>query len=222
MKQEAQVHRLPTEEIIKNHAVKHFKEGYLLVVNDTYIGKVVSKQIQMQHLYITVSQEPNMGEWCYSTRGIVGKFGEFENSYANECRKIIATTDKKLIYKECEFGFCKKGCLDRYANCTERKVMSQIQQSFIKEYCDKGGIDKVLVEYELDVELGVKNIESKGKISPWKLKLNSDNTIIITPLEEKMYSREEELLSAICQFTERNTQSEILEVQNWLRTKYKK
>jgi hypothetical protein len=47
---------LPTEEIIKNHTVKHFEEGALLTINDTLIGKVVESLIQIQHLHIIISQ----------------------------------------------------------------------------------------------------------------------------------------------------------------------
>lgn len=44
-----------------------------------------------------ISETPfNLGDWVYSARGFVGKFGEFENSYVNECKKIIRTTDVSL------------------------------------------------------------------------------------------------------------------------------
>ena len=49
------------------------------------------------HIYITSDKELKMGDWVYSVRHFVGKFGFFENSYQNECKKIILTTDQNLI-----------------------------------------------------------------------------------------------------------------------------
>jgi len=49
------------------------------------------------NLYITSDEELKMGDWVCSVRHFVGKFGFFENSYQNECKKIILTTDPQLI-----------------------------------------------------------------------------------------------------------------------------
>ena len=49
------------------------------------------------NIYITNSEEIKFGDLVYSIRGFIGKFGEFENSYINECKKIILTTDQDLI-----------------------------------------------------------------------------------------------------------------------------
>ena len=50
-----------------------------------------------QHIYITSDEEIKVGDFVYSKRGFIGKFGEFENSYFDECKKIILTTDQDLI-----------------------------------------------------------------------------------------------------------------------------
>jgi hypothetical protein len=39
------------------------------------------------------NRQPNLSELCYSVRGIIGKFGEFENSYLNECKPILMTSN---------------------------------------------------------------------------------------------------------------------------------
>ena len=49
------------------------------------------------HIYITSDEEIKVGDFVYSKRGFIGKFGEFENSYFDECKKIILTTDQSLI-----------------------------------------------------------------------------------------------------------------------------
>ena len=56
-----------------------------------------NKRIFAINIYITNDEEPTKGDWVYSLRGFVGKFGEFENSYFKECKKIILTTDKMLV-----------------------------------------------------------------------------------------------------------------------------
>ena len=56
-----------------------------------------NKRISAINIYITNDEEPTKGDWVYSLRGFVGKFGEFENSYFKECKKIILTTDKMLV-----------------------------------------------------------------------------------------------------------------------------
>lgn len=51
-----------------------------------------------QHIYITNDNEDRkFMDWVYSIRGFIGQFGTFENSYEKECKKIILTTDPKLI-----------------------------------------------------------------------------------------------------------------------------
>lgn len=53
--------------------------------------------IETQNIYITNDEEIKYGDLVYSKRGFIGKFGEFENSYIDECKKIILTTDQDLI-----------------------------------------------------------------------------------------------------------------------------
>jgi hypothetical protein len=111
-------------------------------------------------------------------------------------KKIIATTDPKFSNQQ-----YTKEELRGYEPI--KYGLPQIPQSFIEEYCKAGGIDEVLVEVESwDVPQTtapfVDNGELKGIKIPThkttglypKPKLNPDNTIIIHPVEEKMYSRE--------------------------------
>jgi hypothetical protein len=178
MKQEAQVHMLPTEDksslFKRNHlALMYAYEKQLLYIESK---TMIPKDGKYQHLYITVSQEREPikeGDWYIGEDNVIYNLVTTVNFNG---RKIIATTDEKLKTEQVS--------IDKKSGKMDWAIVPQVQRSFIKEYCDKGGIDKVMVEYKLDVELGVKNIESKGKISPWKLKLNPDNTIIITLLEE--------------------------------------
>jgi len=51
--------------------------------------------------------------------------------------------------------------------------------SFIQEYCQKGGIYEVMVEYEA---YGWDNTDERDVL--YRLKVNPDNTIIITPVKD--------------------------------------
>jgi len=96
--------------------------------------------------------------------------------HADECLKIIVTTDKKLT------------------------GVSQLQQSFVEEYCKRGGVGKVMAEYYSDCVCHLEGDNHRvvpitgttcmhcGESILEKLKLNQDNTINISFIEEKMYS----------------------------------
>ena len=111
---------------------------------------------------------------------IIYPFVEGHLDMINKCIsdfcKIIATTDPKLRnskYTKEELGG------------TTPKIygLPQIPQSFIEEYCKVGGIDKVLVEY-------MNGYINNRPVSNGVLKTDSNNCIIIHPVEEKMYSME--------------------------------
>jgi hypothetical protein len=249
MNQEVQVVMLPTKDksrLIDNHSqLRYFKVKPIGITLNTI----------PQHLYITVPQEVEPildGEWYaeaimgsymihqMTAKSLIGwyKTKDRTDNFKRRCLKIIATTDKKLTTRECDWVeadvqghmeclTCGDWIEDGHAlKCKrETKLVAKIPQSFIKEYCDKGGIDKVMVEYERDYEnrtcescnlfdevcelklekkccTATKDIENHGDYwisrmdeeedsEIYKLKLNSDNTINISLIEEKMYSREE-------------------------------
>jgi hypothetical protein len=111
------------------------------------------------YLYITSDDKIEEGDWYIvladeELHKHQGKSTSFVGG-----KKIIATTDSKL-------------------------KLPQIPQSFIEEYCRKGGIDEVDVEYD-------RPRSYCPPLPPLEPEVNSDNTINIHPIEEKMYTREE-------------------------------
>jgi hypothetical protein len=80
-------------------------------------------------------------------------------------KKIIATTNETLRIKK---------VLDE--EDTIYKFYPRPSNEFIKKYCELGGIDKVLVEYELCNNVGYLDSE--------KLKVSPDGTISIHPYEK--------------------------------------
>ena len=144
------------------------------------------------HLYITSDDKIEVGDWYIDTQtNTVYRCDSHKESLStddfDEFKKIIATTDSKL-------------------------KLPQPSQSFIEEYCRKGGIDELDVEYEVtpslktgdnyniggevrevtDVWLGTNDAwyVSTPNNHAWscpielKPKLTSDNTINIHPIKD--------------------------------------
>ena len=156
-----------------------------------------------QHVYITVSQdiEPiKEGDWIYWTdpEGITSDINQVisvdeemifmshpehseTEALPHECRKIIATTDPKLVFT-IVIG------PDGTSMFTK---LPQVQQSFLKEFvANPDG------EYEVEYERKYfRGKDDKGNFenltSSIKLKINQDNTVNITSVEEKRYNIEE-------------------------------
>jgi hypothetical protein len=203
----AKVHRLPTED---SSCLHHIPKMNMFTMTTNPARKDIiagDEYVEQQHLYITTDEEIKEGDWFINT----GSGGHptpkvyqanSENSKAfkefgpyPEIRKIIASTDPKLNSNQIEpYDTSKPYGIE----------FPQIPQSFIEEYCKVGGIDEVLVEYEIlgykseNIHIGVKGTDIDVELpntaqdkTQVRLKLNPDNTIIIHPVKEKMYSRDE-------------------------------
>jgi hypothetical protein len=157
-----------------------------------------------QHLYVTVSQdvEPiKEGDWVDfpSETQINSKIVKLERLFddktrvvycnggftncANKCRKIIATTDPKL----------RITVITNVNGNTSvsAKPLPQPQQSFLKEYVNNPD-GEYEVEYEEISRFEILNMETKKSSTlstMYEIKLNQDNTVNITSVKEKMYSR---------------------------------
>lgn len=157
------------------------------------------------HFHITSDEKIKAGDWCYWSGNdpAVVQIKEFKDSLISECWtsnlethnslhpkylvKIIASTDPKIIIRQCsrckstapanEYMSCKNDTfIGKCGNTTLTNIgVAEIHQSFIKEYCDAGGVDKVMVEFD--------------KIDG-HLIINKDNTINISLVKES-WSREE-------------------------------
>jgi hypothetical protein len=196
MKKPVKVHRLPTEKI---NAPNYKKLGICdgLLYQNGY----------RQHLYFTSDEEIKESEFdTYGKRFKDGDwilYNSFEgkqifqktkynicrgNFKSELCRKIVATTDKSLfVWGQCED--CK--IIGNHVGCNlcKKVNLSQISQQFQEEYAKAGGIDEVLLEYS--------DYEVFDRVNPrWRdLILDSNNCVIIHPVEPKLYTLEEMKLS---------------------------
>lgn len=158
-----------------------------------------------QHIYVTVSQDVESieeGDWCICYNRIERnpQLVHWSNK-GTQCRapfykreKIIATTDPKLKLDCSCLGMQDKVKCDWKCRTHKDYMLPQLQQSFLKEYvANPNG------EYE--VECGeyctycgqefCDNKNCRGHSDVFEYDLNQDNTVNITIVEEKMYSREE-------------------------------
>ena len=222
MKHKIQVVMLPTEDT--THLFISHSQG-LPAYNERHW--VMSTG---QHLYITVSQdvEPiKEGDWYYWDDSYMSNsVGQQEICIKSDektdehCRKIIATTDPKLTFSHTISGYSHEF----------KKPIPQVQQSFLKEYVSNPE-GEWEVEYEFKrVECYNYNGDHIGKSCSCKsgdfrdvyeLKLNQDNTVNITSVEEKMYSRKE-VESILFQYAEDehawfSCKSEVDSFNNWIK-----
>ena len=200
MKKEANVHMLPTEDITNIVVFNddlYLNNGYIEEDDQYLLGDATSNSHQepksafeFQHLYFTTDEKIKEGDHFYNPATNEILFASKEmlswNSDTTQehkgWRKIISSTDPKL--KLCkQIDVCGKSLSGK---CICPDTVPQIPQSFIEEYCNQGGIDKVDVEYWI-----VEKEYSITKKREIEIKVDSNNCIIIHPVEEKMYSKEE-------------------------------
>lgn len=167
----AEVHKLPTKD-----ETNIIKSGF----NTLFYGPPmnVKSSDTYQHLYITTDEEIKEGDWMLN---IIEDTIYQKNIYPhhNMWRKIVATTDKSLV-------ICKEHD-DSVPYPKMRNVyLPQPSQAFIKKYCEVGGIDEVLVEYENIYDYELKPTLPTGV----KPKVDSNNTITIHPIKDSWSNNE--------------------------------
>jgi hypothetical protein len=148
-------------------------------------GRGISSYIN--YLYFTSDEEIKEGDWFIRNVGsilAVEQYIKDDHLYAKD-RKIVATTDKSLKISVVP-GF--NGFI---------KSLPQISQQFQKEYVKAGGIDEVLVDYETNYINWKHDDKIEALIDTLEPKTDSNNCLIIHPVEPKLYTREnvEELLA---------------------------
>lgn len=175
IKKKCKVVRLPTKDKLQPNPAYRLmgkKVGDLILVNDSMVGEYAGNDIlQPQHLYITSEEEIKEGDWYYDNNdNRVYQAITSNQTPTNYQFKIIATTDKIVVGHELEQG-----------NSDSYLYLPQIAQSFIKEYCGKGGIDEVMVEFQskcskTGTECG-DNMNCQHMCDEFIIKTNSNNEI---------------------------------------------
>lgn len=190
----AKVIMLPTEEskLIQMNNTKDLHYCNILKTKQ----QCISCNHTAQNLYITTDDEIKEGDWYVSygveNKSITGniipkqiikadlnKTNEFLIEPWNKyCKKIIATTDNLISGEEHD---------DSVPYPKMRSIyLPKPSQEFIKKYCKVGGIDEVLVEYDIFY----RKINDIRNEIVYKSKIDSHNTITIHPIKDS-WNREE-------------------------------
>jgi hypothetical protein len=191
MKKQVDVVMLPTEKANVGMIAKCIKDDFtnsfdrigklcLITNNEFYKPNIYW---QPQHLYFLSDDEIKEGDYWFNLddntiNNDISLYKLANN--APSCKKIIATTDESLTTeKQYKSGWGAKINLPRPSN------------EFLKKFCELGGVDKVLVEYEKVSRLMSADIVEKEnwtllkdhKFTFERLKVAPDNTITIYPIE---------------------------------------
>jgi hypothetical protein len=133
-----------------------------------------SAHLKNQHLYLLSDDEINEGDWFLEKGLRISIFPNYLTD-TNECKKIIATTDKLRVITKDEFSGVDNQHLPQPSE--------SFLQKFIYAYNNGDPITEVMVEYN--------HLQSSGGLNEEWLKVNSsDNTITIRKMKDS-WSREE-------------------------------
>jgi hypothetical protein len=166
-----------------------------LVYSNTSISTGTrQKEVEPQHLYFTSEEEIKDGDWFINDDGLWQCTGGIIPTGLNP-RKIVATTDPNLKLSNGDCTLCngvgqtvvygtKAGCPLCDNTGGNYKKLPKPSQDFIKEYCDKGGIDEVEIEYEF-----IHADRAPGGFERF-IKVNESNEINIKSIKDS-WTREE-------------------------------
>jgi len=151
-----------------------------------------------QHIYITVSDEIKDGDWCIAIdtnilfqvglKDLIG-LKDFPFNY----RKIISTNNRSVNRKKV-YRVSKKGeTLHQDVRGTYEwvNIIPNVSQDFIKAFVESNGKEDWYIEREPICCKAYTSCNSNCRIEGWNIKLDSNNCVILTAVEEKMYSRDE-------------------------------
>ena len=215
-----QVHILPAIQESTHIRTYGNKQGLLYLKEKLKMGYILDG-VTCRHLYITSDEEPKIGEQCLyndkeGNHAFIEIFDKGEIFTPHLCRKIIATTDKKLIINDW-VGVIEHKLEGKYE---DSNYVPQLEQSFLKEYC-KNPDGKWCVEYDMKLPYCTKIrclLPNCSCTDVLTLKLNQDNTITIHPIKDS-WSREE-VINILHQYSEEtyDKYKEDLKIRNdWIK-----
>ena len=202
-KKRCKVVMLPTDKASASVAYSKQENAYVVASKLRLLeitqGFEVTSLWEYFNLHIVNDEDIATGDWVlFSDVVMIAKSfddrvvhdGKGNSFMKGDCHKVIATTDPELR---------SDGLIEDPNNPKDnlliRKGLPQPSQSFIEEYCRKGGIDEVDVEYEMlcGVVVGMcscSKLDIDCQCLRLHLKVNSSNEITIHSIKDT-YTREE-------------------------------
>lgn len=136
-----------------------------------------------QELYFTTDEEINVGDWFIDLRDISNLYNEDlykvlskeDAIFANKIgKKIVSSTDKSL-------EVVSKGINPVY------EKLPRPSNEFLKAYCESYSSNNPITEVNIEYEV----LPNWGDEEIFAIKIAPDNTISISKIEEKTYTKDE-------------------------------
>lgn len=202
VKKTLQVVMLPTNEKANKGDIIGNNKGFTITDMSLSLTELCWIQAKVYKLYFLSDEEIKDGDWVYRDTGTIfqmtKELSEYYESISNtdvhKKYKIIATADKLMLDEQSTFIYGYKAPLPQPSQ--------SFIEHFVEEYNKGNVITEVEVEYEVDWDSKLTNMEfgfiennmyTEQEIrDSWytKLKINPDNTINILPKKDS-WSREE-------------------------------
>jgi len=147
-----------------------------------------NKHLEVQHLYAISDEKPRVGDYVYnSALNVIEKFTEFDNGLLQN--KVVITTDESLVIRYDEryvdVTLSGKSLNGKLPNFTNNFI-----EAYITRYNSGQALEYINVEYEEFHSYNMCSIPEKHN-SCRIFKVNSDNTLDVSLIENKLYTKEE-------------------------------
>lgn len=139
-----------------------------------YYKSIANRRSIYNHLYILSNEEIKEGDYFLVNGNQILKKVKFNESVKHE------------DYLEAENGlpYLLKYCEKIIASTNKLLELPELEDNFIKEYCEKNGVEYVMVEYEIyDDPNFILDLNREMRLTPnilFKLKISPENKITIT------------------------------------------
>lgn len=118
------------------------KASNVNIVNDVlkFTNKISSPLWEQQALHFTIDEEIKEGDWVFNPNWVL-----------RQCKKISKTKYHSGLTLEDNHKhiWALSKCRKIVASTDESLGLPRPSNEFLKAYCEKGGIDQVLIEYEV-------------------------------------------------------------------------
>lgn len=178
-------------------------------------------QTYINHLYLVDDSEIKEGDWYLLGKIVRQSKGNLGKPDKGKYMKIIGTTDSSLVINAVDIHEVQGQVMQSHYH----KELPQLSQSFIESYC-KNPVEKVMVEYETPVPPLKMRRSNSGKAKMLAIKqaafglqpqLTHNNELIIHPIEEKLYTREEVAELCAKAYWDGNLNTGDIIPENWIK-----
>lgn len=157
---------IPTRNV--NKVWKNNSTGKLSYVEGMKPNIAMKNTWTPQHIYFLSNESMEEGNWCLL-------FDDFGN--------ILSSIPQQYLPNE---GHVLNSGLKKIEFTTDESLgLPKPTDDFLKEYCEVGGIDEVLVEYVEKYDWSLGDIAIDYPIG-FKLKVNANKTVNIKPTEKNI------------------------------------